>query len=551
MRTQFGKDKVLYNGKIITADTDFRISQAVSVRNGKFLVVGSNREVEESVGPDTEKIDLKGKTVIPGLIDSHNHMLVTSQEKRKLSVASAGSIADLLAIIGDACKLASPGNWVETSQVGFEPAQLKEERSPNRWELDTVSPNNPVIHEEDKHYSVVNSYALRLANITKDTPQPKGGLIAKDPNTGEPTGWLYASALDPIRVLLPRLTLAEKVDSLKLTMKDHNKLGITSVIDTSISLEDLKVYKEVWDSNEMTVRTKIMLAVPPRPNGLTPEQIRLGPTTISRQAGLGDFGDDMLRIDGLKTQVDGIIHGTFLRDPYMVIPGEQENPNHRGTTIISKEAFKELCSLAAQSGWRLGAHCNGDATLDLLLDVWGGINNETPIVDRHWVLIHGLLVMPEHFERIKKLGLHVACQTAHTYTMGATMVKWWGLERASRSAPIKSYLENGIRVGGGSDGHVCEWNPSVLMWFDITRKSKWAGVLGPDQAITREEAIIYHTINASLMSDDEGKQGSIEPGKLADLVVLSDDILTCPVERIKDIKASMTMVGGEIVYQRQ
>lgn len=551
MSTQLGKHKILYNGKIITVDKDFSIAQAVSIRDGKFLIIGSNEEVRASASPDTEMVDLKGKTVVPGFVDSHNHMLWTALEKPKVSVASARSIADLLAIIGDACKAAGPGEWIETSQVGFEPVQLKENRSPNRWELDTVSPNNPVIHEEHFHYSVVNSYALRLVDITRDTPEPVGGIIAKDTETGEPTGWLGDTALDLVKALVPHPTHEEKVKLLKSTMEDFNKLGITSVIDPWLRLEDLKVYQEVWASNQMTVRAKIMLAIPPLAGSLTPEQIRLGLTAISREAGLDDFGDDVLRIDGLKTVLDSGIQGTFFRNPYLIIPGEQENPNYRGITSMSEEAFKELCSVVAQSGWRLGVHCAGDAAIDLLLDIWGEINKETPIVDKHWVLIHGQFPRPEHFDRIKRLGLRVACQSAHTYTMGADMVKWWGLERACYSNPIRSYLRNGVRVGGGSDAFFCEWNPSALVWFDVTRQSKWAGVLGSDQAISREESLVYHTIDASLVSGDEDKQGSIEPGKLADLVVLSDNILTCPVERVKDIKALMTMVGGEVVYQRQ
>jgi len=551
MNTQVMKHKVLYNGKIITVDKDFSIAQAVSIQDGKFIIVGSNEEVKASAGPDAETIDLQGKTVVPGFIDSHNHMLWTALEKQKVSVASARSIDELLAIIADACKAAGHGNWVETSQVGFEPKQLKENRSPNRWELDTVSPNNPVIHEEHFHYSVVNSYALKLANITRDTPEPIGGIIAKEPKTGEPTGWLGDTALDPIRALLPRPTHEEKVQLLKSMMKDFNELGITSIIDPWISLEDLKVYQEVWANNEMPVRVKIMLAIPPLIGALTPEQIRLGPTVVSRQAGLGDSGDNMLRIDGLKTMLDSAIQGALFRDPYVIIPGEQDNPNYRGITMVSEEDFKELCSLAAQSGWRLGVHCVGDAAIDMLVDIWEEINKETPILDKHWVLMHAHLPRSEHFERIKGLGLHVACQSAHTYTMGADMVKWWGLERASYSNPIMNYLKNGIRLGGGSDAFFCEWNPSILVWFDITRQSKWAGVLGPEQAVTRKESLICRTINAALMSDDEDKQGSIEPGKLADLVVLSDDILTCPVERVKDIKVLMTMVGGEIVYQCQ
>ncbi len=549
MITQSGKEKILYNGKIITVDREFNIAEAVSIRDGRFLAVGPNQVVKASVRPDAEMIDLARRTVIPGLIDSHVHMLWTALERGKLSVAGARTIDDLLDIIGDACKATGPGEWIETSQVGFEPAQLREGRSPNRWELDRVSPNNPVIHEEDIHYSVVNSYALKVANITKCTPHPVGGKIFKDPDNGEPTGWLAENALNPIKVLLRRPSLNEKVKLLQATMKEFNALGITSVIDTQITMDEAKVYRELWDNKKMTVRAKIMLAIHPVPGCLNTEQIELGPAAISKKIGIGDAGDEMLRIDGLKTLIEGGIQGKFMREPHMLVPGQQEDPTYRGITIMPRETFEPLSRMAAKSGWRLGVHCSGDAAIDLLLDIWEKVNAEAPIVDKHWVLIHGLLALPEHFDRIKELGVHVACQTAHVYTMGASMVKWWGSERANRAAPIKTFLKNGIKVGGGSDGYVCEWNPKILMWFDITRQSKWAGVLGSAEAITREESLVYHTINAACISDDDDKQGSIEPGKLADLVVLDNDILTCPVDEIKDTKVVLTMVDGQVVYE--
>ncbi|MBW1803460.1 MAG: amidohydrolase family protein, partial [Deltaproteobacteria bacterium] len=287
----------------------------------------------------------------------------------------------------------------------------------------------------------------------------------------------------------------------------------------------------------------------PRPGALDAEQIRLGPAAISGQIGIGASGDDMLRIDGLKTLIEGGIQGKVMREPMMIVPGEQEDPEYRGITIMPRDTFKELSRLAAENGWRLGVHCSGDAAIDLLLDLWEEVDEKTPIAPLHWVLIHGLLALPEHFERINTLGVRVACQTAHVYTMGASMLKWWGPERTHRAAPIRTFMQNGIRVGGGSDGYVCEWNPSTLMGFDVTRKSKWAGVLGRNEAINREETLIYHTINAALISDDDDRQGSIEPGKLADLAVLSEDIMTCPANSIKGIKVLMTMVGGERVYK--
>jgi len=534
---------ILYNGKIVTVDNDFTIAEAVSIQDGKFQAVGSREMVMAHGGPGTNMIDLNGKAAIPGVIDSHNHMLLTGLEKQKVSLAGATSIADVLDIIRDACKAAGPGEWIVTMRAGFAPSQLKENRVANRLELDRVSPNNPVLLVKGVHFGVVNSYALKLANIIKDTQQPAGGVIVKDPESGEPTGGLGDSALDLIKALLPKASHEDKVKALRSVMRDFNALGITSVIDTWLNLDDLKAYQELWANKEMAVRARIWLT-------LSAEEMGLGPGTISRQAGLGPSGDDVLRIDGLKEFLDGGIETGLLRDPYLTIPGEQDDPGYRGVLMIPQEEFSELCSVAARNGWRLGVHCTGDRAIDIVLDAWEELNKKMPIVDRHWVILHGILARPEHLERINKLGVYVASQHIHTHSSGDRMVKWWGLERASYSDPIKEYMKNGVMVGGGSDAPSNEWRPSILFWFDLTRQSRASGVLGPGLALTRKESLIYHTINAAHISNDEDKQGSIEPGKLADLVVLSDDMLTCPVDDIYDMQVLMTMVGGEIVYQR-
>jgi predicted amidohydrolase YtcJ len=543
------EQKLLYNAKVVTADRNFTIAQAVLIQNGIVGNVGSIEKVRSFADRNTGEIDLDGKTVVPGFIDSHDHMLWTALEKRKVSVAGAKSITELLDIIRKNCERVGPGNWVETSQVGFEPKQLRENRSPNRWELDAVAPNNPVIHEEHFHYSVVNSYVLNLLNITKDSPDPPGGLIAKDPASGEPTGWLGDTALEMAKALIPPPTYEEKIMLLKSTMIDFNSLGITSIVDPWLTLDEIKIYRELCEK-DMTIRVKALLSIPPLMGGLTGEEIELGSEAISNRLGLGQCDRDMLRIDGLKTMLDTGVHGTYFRDPYMLIPGEQEDPEWRGWLTMPREEFKELCLLAARAGWRLCVHCAGDAAMDILLDVFREVNKAIPIVEKHWVIIHGQIPRPEHFPLIKKLGLRVACQSVHTYTMGADFVKWWGFNRAAYSDPIKTYLDNNIPVGGGSDAYFCEWNPCIQVWFDITRQSKWAGILGQEQRITREQSLTYHTINSALISGDDSKLGSIEQGKFADLVVLSDDLLTCPTAAVKDIKVEMTMVQGDVVYQR-
>lgn len=540
---------VLFNGKIITVNERFDIVQAISIRGDKIDRIGSTEEIRSTAGKNTKLIDLKGKTVIPGFVDSHNHMLWTALERPKISLEKTHSVSDVLDIIRDSCKEAGPGNWVETSQKGFEPRQLKENRSPTLAELDSVSPDNPVIHEEHFHNSLVNSYVLKQFNIKKDTPDPEGGMIFRNPDTAEPTGWLGDNALHPIKEAIPSPSYEEKIKLLKSEMKAFNGLGITSIIDPWINLDELQIYRDLFDEDEMTIRTKILMTGPPLAGMLTTEQIEMGPEGVSKMMGLDDSRKDILRIDGMKTLLDTGVAGTYFRDPYEIIPGEQEDPKWRGWLSMNRDELKSICIDAARYGWRMGIHCAGDAAMDIMLDVWDEVNEKIPIADRHWNLIHGQVPREEHFPLIKKLGVHVACQSVHTHTMGADFVKWWGYDRAAYSDPIRTYLDNGIRVGGGSDAYFCEWVPVKQVWFDVTRQSKWAGTLGRDQVITLKESMIYHTRNAALMSDDDDRQGSLGPGKYADLVVLSDDILTCPVDKIKEIEALVTFMGGDIVFR--
>jgi predicted amidohydrolase YtcJ len=259
----------------------------------------------------------------------------------------------------------------------------------------------------------------------------------------------------------------------------------------------------------------------------------------------------MLRLWGVKLMIDGGVETALLRDPYQVIAGEQEDPEYRGLPMMARDELYKLCREAAKNGWRLGVHTVGDAAMDMVLAVFDEVNREFSIVGRRWSIMHGFLVRPEHFETMRRLGVTVACQHSHNYTKGDAMVKWWGRERASSGNPVKLYLKEGIPVGGGSDGRSCEWRTNILFWADVTRESRLAGVLGPELALTREQMIRYHTIDAAYVMGEEEHVGSIEPGKWADLTVLSKDILTCPAEELKNVQAVMTVVNGKIVYERR
>jgi len=281
------------------------------------------------------------------------------------------------------------------------------------------------------------------------------------------------------------------------------------------------------------------------------QDIAKRPEEASQARGLNDHGDDMLRIWGIKLMIDGGIETAFLRDPYEIIPGEQEDPEYRGVAMMSKGELYTLCEQAASNGWRMGVHTVGDAAMDIVLEVFSEVNKEFSIVPRRWSIMHGFLPRVEHFERMRRLGTTVACQHSHNWTKGDTMIKWWGFERASYSNPVKIYLREGIPVGGGSDGRSCEWRTNILMWVDVTRQTRLAGVLGPEFSLSREEMIRYHTIDAAYILNEETKLGSLEAGKWADLVVLSKDILTCREDEIKDLNVLMTIVNGKIVYENK
>jgi predicted amidohydrolase YtcJ len=542
-------DLALFNGKVITVDEKVSIEEGLAVKNGKIIFVGSSSDLRAQYGSARKEIDLKGLTVIPGIIDSHIHMMAIGLERQRVSISHARTIADVLDTIEQECRQAGPGAWVVTSQIDFSPGQLKEKRLPNRWELDKVSPENPVVVTRGVHFSVVNSYVLRMARIDRNTTPPEGGIIMKDSETGEPTGWLGDTALQKVRKLIPPVSHDERVAALKRAMSELNELGITGIIEASADRDDpgLRAYKELWTKGLLTVRTRLVAGAPFTPPPV--QDLDGNPLEASERRGLGPHGNDMLRLWGAKLMIDGGVETAFLRDPHKVIPGEQEDPHYRGVPMMSEEILHALCRKAASNGWRLGIHTVGDAAMDLVLGGFDQVNKEFSIVGKRWSIMHGFLPRPEHFDLMRKLGITVACQHSHNYTKGDAMVKWWGHKRASYANPVKDFMREGVVVGGGSDGRSCEWRTNILLWIDVTRETRLAGVLGPDLVLTRDEMLRYHTIDAAYIMGEEENLGSIEVGKWADLVVLSKDILTCPTDEIKDIQVLMTIGNGKIVYK--
>jgi len=536
-------DLILRNGKIVTVDRAFSVAQAVAIKGNTITAVGSNATVGGLAGKATRTIDLKGATVIPGLRDSHLHALSIARDFFNVALEDARSLAAVNAALAKRVAATKPGDWVIASS-GWHEGQIAEGRMPTRQELDAISPQNPVFIPRGGHVAVANSLALKLAGITKDTPDPKGGVIVRDAS-GEPTGFLIESpAMNMVRKLLPPVTKDRLIDGLKRSGAMLSALGITATTEPGATPDDIAAYMEIWKNKELKQRVRIMQW------GFSLADVKARSSVLAP-----NFGDDWLRIGGFKTLFDGGIEGAYTYDKYNVVAGEQTDPDFHGKLLLPAGGEDEALAmfmLAAERGWQYQVHAVGDATVDRLVSLYEKVAETYPIGTMRWAILHAMLAKPEALDRIKKLGVRVTVQD-QSVRLANNCLRYWGDARAGYCTPVKSIIARGIPAGGGTDAPVAHWNPYVSLWWMVTRnveiKGKIAGPLGPDERISRQEALRLYTMGSADVDFVEDKLGSIEPGKLADLAVLSDDYLTIPEQRIRDLHCTMTLLDGAIVYQ--
>jgi len=534
-------DTVLHHGKVVTVDRAFSIAQAVAIAGDRVVAVGSDADVDKLIGPSTKVLDLAGRTAIPGLNDSHLHTMVGAANELSVSLAEAKSIKDVQDALARRAAETPPGKWILGSS-GWHESQLKEGRLPTRQELDAVTPNNPVHIARGGHVVVANSAALKLAGITKDTPDPAGGVIVRDKTTGEPTGALFENpAFMLVRKLIPPLTRDERIKGLKAFIAKLNASGVTATVEPGLQPDEIAAYMELWRQGGMTHRVHILRRIAKLDDLKTLDL--LAP----------NFGDDYLKIGGFKYLMDGGIEGAAMSEPYRIVEGEQNDPNYTGKMLLppgGMDELKQMFLTAARSGWQVQVHAVGDATITSLVDLLAQVDRERPLKDLRWAVMHIFLPTPHALDEIKRMGVWTTVQD-HPIKLGHNMLRYWGPERAARAIPVRSILAKGIPTGGGTDAPVVDYDPFESLWWMVTRKTLTDDKpLGPDEAISREDALRLYTMGSAAVEFWEDKLGSIEPHKLADITVLSEDYLTVPADRIKDIKAVLTIVGGKIVYQR-
>ncbi|HEY8434313.1 MAG TPA: amidohydrolase [Sphingomicrobium sp.] len=528
-------DLIIRDAHIVTVDRRFSSARAAAIGGSKFIAVGSDADVMKSAGPNTRVVDLHGKTVLPGFNDTHVHLTAGEDLPLQVDLTHIHSIKQIQAAIAGRASHVKPGEWI-TGTRGWWEYQLAEGRLPTRTDLDAAAPNNPVAIP-GPHYVIVNSSALALAHVTRDTPDPQGGQIYKD-GSGEPTGLLMDNASRFVRPFMPRPTEAQKEEGMKRVLALVNSHGLTSAGDPSGTPADAALFRKLRDARQLTVRVDFAYDIDPA------EPLDKVETALKALPKPGSDGDGMFRSDEIgETGLDGAELTAFLEHDY---PGK---PGYRGLQKVPNAQFDEFAALVAKYGYRLRPHAVGDAAIDEALDGFDYANKETPIVKRRWMIDHAFLLGPQHYQRVKALGLIINSQYMHNYELGKLILKAWKRPLADRSEPYREWLRSDVMFAGGSDGPISYYaEPLLEIYGEVTRGTQWGGKLGPDQGISRADAIRSVTINGAYTTFEENVKGSIEPGKYADFVVLSKDILKIPAEQIRTTTVLATVLGGKTVY---
>lgn len=544
-------DVILFNGKIITVDKNFTIAEAVAIRKGKIMSIGTDDEVLDFRGDSTRTIDLKGHTVIPGLNEGHAHPVQASQSEYFEKIPDLHTIKDLLEWIHIEASRKKSGEWIIHPK--FFITRLQDMRQLTKRELDSVAPNNPVFLN-GSFGGMVNTKALEVSAMT--TLKHPG--ILRNEKTGEPIGVIRGSAFGLLAINnTDKLSEQQQLEALKDLFHLYNEMGITSVCSGGGPIEELKIIEKLMDKGELTVRVfqNILL---PFAKGSSPSEMRDGLKKFGYKTG---DGNEWVKVGALKVLVDGgVLTGTaYLREGW----GEKAkdvygitDPNYRGELFYSKDELIPLIRVADEAGWKFTAHVTGGGGVDTLLAAYQAVNQLNPIRDKRFSIIHGNFFTRDAMEKMASLGILADMQPAWYYKDTDLLNEVLGKDRIRTFHPYHSMMKAGIIINGGSDhmvkldpnASINPYNPFLAMWSVITRKTDRNSVFNPEEAISREQALKMYTINNAYASFEENIKGSLEIGKLADLAVLSEDILSCPDERIREIRSVLTMVNGRTVF---
>jgi len=538
-------DLVLTNGKVVTVDEKVPEARAIAIRGGKIIAVGTERDIKRYIGGSTQVIDLKGALAIPGIIDSHGHFTGLGASKMILDLTKARSWDEITAMVGEAAKAAKPGEWIQGR--GWHQEKWDRVPEPNidglpfHDALSKAAPVNPVVLEHASgHSSLANAKAMELSGITAKTPDPRGGQIIRDAK-GNPIGAFLENAQGLIRVrerkLTPEEALAKERREIELAARECLQNGVTTFDDASTSLATVDLYKKMAEEGALGVRLNVMLSESNR-------------ALVARGSGYRMIGvaDNHLTVRAIKRFMDGALgsHGAWLLEPYADLPGST------GLNTDPISDVKETARFAIENGFQLCIHAIGDRANREVLDIYEEAFKAHPDKkDVRWRIEHAQHLNPADIPRFGRLGVIASMQAVHCTSDGPWVLKRLGEKRAEEGAYVwRKLMTSGAVICNGTDVPVEPVDPIACFYAAVTRKMKDGTAFFPGQKMSRMEALRAYTINGAFAAFEEGIKGSLTPGKLADITVLSKDILTCPEEEIRSAEVLATIVGGKILYRK-
>jgi len=532
-------DSVFINGNIYTVNEKQPHAEAVAVRDSRIVYVGSNQGVAAYRGPKTITIDLHGATVVPGLTDSHYHLMGVGEREVTLNLEGTTSLEDFLSKVKARVDKTESGKWV--TGRGWIETFWSPQAFPTKYDLDKVSPNNPIFLERaDGHGAVANSLALKIAGITKDTPNPFGGEILKDKQSGEPVGMLLDGAHELVTKHIPPGTAAEAEQALLLGVKRSIELGWCEIQNAGSVYDDIALFKKVY--GEGKIKLRIYNAV----YGPGPNADRF----LSEGQTIGAF-DDRFTMRTIKVVSDGALgsRGAALIEPY-------SDADTSGFLTVKEADLQPMLERALRLGFQVETHAIGDRANHMVLDAYERAFAAVPPAERkvrepRWRIEHAQILAPADIARFGKLGVIASMQPSHAIGDLFFAPSRLGMKRLAGAYAWQSLLKSGATVIGGSDAPVERGEPMIEFYAAVARKST-KGFTGegwhPEEAVTREQALKMFTISPAYAAFQEKEKGTIEPGKLADLTILSNDIMKIPEAEILKTRCVMTVIGGEVVY---
>jgi predicted amidohydrolase YtcJ len=592
--TDLAPELILRNARIYTLDPRQPVAGALAIKDGRILAVGDDGFIAALAGADTQVVDLAGRTVLPGIFDSHNHLQQVGVKLTRIRLDECRSPAEMMELVRARAQVTPPGHWIVGE--GWNENNFTEARPPGRLptrqDIDPATDRHPVILMRFFNTDLVNRVALRLAGIARQTPDPEGGKIERDA-AGEPNGLLRAAAKLLVRNLLPRPTLEELKTAVRLGCAEMNRHGITSVVDPGLYPYEMAAYQAVYSEGQgarggegvgegqwsivnsqlsivneapgtpvthgppitlspvtlspvtspgLTVRVNLM----PSWHGFREEETEAELEARARVLGLvSGVGDEWLRLGGLKMAIDG---GTSSHTALMYAPFEGETTVGNFNRMDPADLRRHFRT-AQELGWDVGIHTCGDRAMDMVVDAFAAVVRETPWPDARHNVIHAYFPSDRALAQMAEHRIAAVIQPTFLYWEGDMIFRDVGEHRAANYKPARKYLDHGIVLCANSDiPSTVSPDPFVGMYALVTRNNNLGHTIAADQAISREEALRAYTTAGTWLTREEHLKGTLEPGKVADLVVVDRDYFAVPEEEIKEIGVLMTFAGGRLVY---